>query len=165
MRCVNGFCGDKQYYEALKHRNCQEDEECEVMSWTLNWIIKLFNCSNFYRFNERIVDIGSYPLSSAQHEIFWSLQSCLTLHLMLGRDPISNNPLFNESLSLFQQLLTGEMCCYDLHAAKHWGREEIKWSKKCCNNPTGHPVVRPTRQLSQDHLRKVEQYSLKACAS
>merc|ERR1719471_2564828 len=55
-----------------------------------------------------------------------------------------------------EQLLTGEMCCYDLHAAKHWGRGEIKWSKKCCNNPTGHPVVRPTRQLSQDHLRKLD---------
>ena len=55
----------------------------------------------------------------------------------------------------FQQLLTGEMCCYDLSAAEFWKVGEVRWSKRCCNNPSGHPVTRPDKPFSPQHLSKV----------
>ena len=30
LRCTNGFCGDRNYYEALKNRKCEDDSICEV---------------------------------------------------------------------------------------------------------------------------------------
>lgn len=60
----------------------------------------------------------------------------------------------------FQQLLTGEMCCYDLSAAEQWSMGELRWIKKCCNNPSGHPVLRPTRNLSQQQLKKVSRIDI-----
>ena len=56
---------------------------------------------------------------------------------------------------MFQRLLTGEMCCYDLAAADHWKEGQDHWLKKCCNNPTGSPVLRPSQPLSVSQRRKV----------
>jgi len=61
-----------------------------------------------------------------------------------------------EDDSICEQLLTGEMCCYDLSAAEQWSMGELRWIKKCCNNPSGHPVLRPTRNLSQQQLKKLD---------
>lgn len=83
LRCVNGYCGDRNYYEALKKRQCEDDSICE-------------------------------------------------------------------------QLLTGEMCCYDLSAAEQWSHGHMRWIKKCCNNPSGHPVMRPSKHLSHHQMKKLD---------
>ena len=48
--------------------------------------------------------------------------------------------------------MTGEMCCYDLSGPDQWksGPDEVK--KKCCNNPTGSPVIRPQYNMGQRQL-------------
>ena len=71
-------------------------------------------------------------------------------------------------------MLTGEMCCYDLAGAKWWSEGKmrfvgfelvvschhhiiIRFEKKCCNNPSGHPVLRPTRHLDRHQMNMVTQ--------
>ena len=61
---------------------------------------------------------------------------------------------------ILQRLLTGEMCCYDLAAAEDWKHGQEHWLKKCCDNPTGNPVLRPSRPLSESQRRKVRQRRL-----
>ena len=86
----------------------------------------------------------------------------------------------------YQQLLTGEMCCYDLEGAKLWSEGKmrfvlcflthlllshnifiLRFDKKCCNNPSGHPVLRPTRHLNRQQMNKVTNLlpGPKACVS
>ena len=59
---------------------------------------------------------------------------------------------------MFQRLLTGEMCCYDLSGPDQWksGPDEMK--KKCCNNPSGSPVIRPQYIMGQRQLEKVNSF-------
>ena len=47
------------------------------------------------------------------------------------------------------------MCCYDTSAADQWksGQDGIK--KKCCNNPSGSPVIRPRSDMGQRQMEKV----------
>ena len=118
LRCTNGFCGDRTYFEALKNRQCEDDSICEVRY-----------------------------------------------------EPPETVPL-NFITFLHQQLLTGEMCCYDLAGAKWWSEGKmrlvvefccccyqiiiiLRFEKKCCNNPSGHPVLRPTRHLDRQQMIKV----------
>ena len=49
------------------------------------------------------------------------------------------------------------MCCYDVAAAESWKHGQDHWLKKCCNNPTGSPVLRPSRPLSDTQRRKVRE--------
>ena len=58
-------------------------------------------------------------------------------------------------IKIFQQLLTGEMCCFDTAAADQWKHGHEGWKKKCCNNPTGSPVIRPTGDLDDREIKKV----------
>ena len=30
LRCTNGYCGDRKYFEALRERQCEDDGVCEV---------------------------------------------------------------------------------------------------------------------------------------
>ena len=64
---------------------------------------------------------------------------------------------------MLQRLLTGEMCCYDVAAAEDWKHGQDHWLKKCCDNPTGNPVLRPSKPLSVSQRKKVstEQISVK----
>ena len=102
--------------------------------------------------------------------IFTPLCTC-GLELLTGDTPVwvqqvlfqlscfllaNENELSNTSLSV-QQLLTGEMCCFDPgEAGDHWRHGQAGWKKKCCNNPTGHPVIQPERQLHKHQIEKVK---------
>jgi len=55
-----------------------------------------------------------------------------------------------------EQLLTGEMCCFDTAAADLWKHGHDGWKKKCCNNPTGSPVIRPTQDLDEWEIKKLD---------
>ena len=57
--------------------------------------------------------------------------------------------------SVLQQLLTGEMCCFDLSAADQWKSGQAGWKKRCCNNPSGSPVIRPGGHFSHTQIKKV----------
>lgn len=61
-----------------------------------------------------------------------------------------------EDDSICEQLLTGEMCCYDLAGAKWWSEGKMRFEKKCCNNPSGHPVLRPTRHLDRHQMNMLD---------
>ena len=56
----------------------------------------------------------------------------------------------------FQQLLTGDMCCFDLSAADQWKSGQAGWKKKCCNNPSGSPVIRPHEEMEEWEIKKVD---------
>lgn len=47
------------------------------------------------------------------------------------------------------------MCCFDTAAADLWKHGHDGWKKKCCNNPTGSPVIRPTQDLDEWEIKKV----------
>ena len=55
------------------------------------------------------------------------------------------------------------MCCYDVAAAESWKHGQDHWLKKCCNNPTGSPVLRPSRPLSDTQRRKVREERRRDC--
>jgi len=61
-----------------------------------------------------------------------------------------------EEDEICEQLLTGEMCCFDLSAAKQWRFGQSGWKKKCCNNPSGSPVIRPGEDFSDAQLKKLD---------
>ena len=63
------------------------------------------------------------------------------------------------TVSVFQRLLTGEMCCYDVSGAEHWRQGQAHWLRKCCNNPTGNPVLSPPTHLSDVERKKVSKKS------
>lgn len=48
------------------------------------------------------------------------------------------------------------MCCYDLAGAKWWSEGKMRFEKKCCNNPSGHPVLRPTRHLDRHQMNMLD---------
>lgn len=85
LRCNNGWCGDPAYFEALKQRPCQEDQECE-------------------------------------------------------------------------RLQTGEMCCYDFSSPQGWqaGKNVRNWEKRCCDNPTGNPIIRPPDSIPPKQLKQLD---------
>lgn len=57
-----------------------------------------------------------------------------------------------------EALLTGEMCCYDFSSPQRWqaGRNGQAWTKKCCNNPSGNPVIRPPSSISKSQLKQLD---------
>ena len=57
-----------------------------------------------------------------------------------------------------QRLLSGDMCCFDLEAADQWKHGQDKWRKKCCNNPSGSPVIRPKGKMEPWQIEKVNKY-------
>ena len=57
---------------------------------------------------------------------------------------------------IVQSLLTGEMCCYDLSHPDRWKGGPEGMRRKCCNNPTGSPVIRPSNNIGQRQLDKVD---------
>ena len=58
--------------------------------------------------------------------------------------------------TVLQQLLTGEMCCYDLSGLGSASLDPDSWSRRCCDNPSGHPVLRPEQELSPQQMKKVD---------
>ena len=59
-----------------------------------------------------------------------------------------------------QQLLTGDMCCFDLSAADQWKSGQAGWKKKCCNNPSGSPVIRPSKEMEEWEIKKVDNWAV-----
>ena len=51
------------------------------------------------------------------------------------------------------------MCCYDVSGAEHWRQGQAHWLRKCCNNPTGNPVLSPPTHLSDVERKKVSKKS------
>ena len=54
-----------------------------------------------------------------------------------------------------QDLLTGEMCCFDVSFPNEWRKENASWTKKCCDNPTGLPVITPHQNITTQGLKEV----------
>jgi hypothetical protein len=54
-----------------------------------------------------------------------------------------------------QDLLTGEMCCFDVSFPHEWRKGRASWTKKCCDNPTGLPVIPPHQNITAQGLREV----------
>jgi len=55
-----------------------------------------------------------------------------------------------------ERLLSGDMCCFDLEAADQWKHGQDKWRKKCCNNPSGSPVIRPKGKMEPWQIEKLD---------
>jgi len=56
-----------------------------------------------------------------------------------------------------ERLQTGEMCCYDFSSPQGWqaGKNGQEWQKKCCDNPSGNPIIRPPENTSPNLLSQV----------
>ena len=48
------------------------------------------------------------------------------------------------------------MCCYDLSGLGSASLDPDSWSRRCCDNPSGHPVLRPEQELSPQQMKKVD---------
>jgi len=55
-----------------------------------------------------------------------------------------------------EQLLTGEMCCFDTATADQWKSGQDAWKKKCCDNPSGSPVIRPPEDMEEWEIKKLD---------
>lgn len=55
-----------------------------------------------------------------------------------------------------ESLLTGEMCCYDLSLPGRWKAGPEGMRRRCCNNPSGSPVIRPSNDIGQKQLDKLD---------
>jgi len=58
-----------------------------------------------------------------------------------------------------ERLRTGEMCCYDFSSPQAWrqaGKDVQEWEKKCCDNPTGSPIIRPPDSASRNLLKQLD---------
>jgi len=56
-----------------------------------------------------------------------------------------------------ERLQTGEMCCYDFSSPQGWqaGKNGQEWQKKCCDNPSGNPIIRPPENTSPNLLSQL----------
>ena len=54
LRCTNGYCGDRNYYEALKRRQCEDDSICEVSEH----ILKSYNICQWLDFDSHCYGCG-----------------------------------------------------------------------------------------------------------
>jgi len=57
-----------------------------------------------------------------------------------------------------ERLQTGEMCCYDFSSPQGWqaGKNGQEWQKKCCDNPTGNPIIRPPENTPPKLLNQLD---------
>jgi len=58
-----------------------------------------------------------------------------------------------------ERLQTGEMCCYDFSSPQRWqapGENGRDWEKRCCDNPTGNPIIRPPDSTPPKLLKQLD---------
>lgn len=53
-----------------------------------------------------------------------------------------------------QDRLTGETCCFDLKSPDLWTPHKLP--KRCCTNPSGHPVIPPPNNLTSHQISKLD---------
>jgi len=49
-----------------------------------------------------------------------------------------------------------EMCCFDLSSPSSWTNDPNPWRKKCCNNPSGSPIIEPPANLTEPQMEKLD---------
>jgi len=49
-----------------------------------------------------------------------------------------------------------EMCCFDLSSPSNWTNDPNPWRKKCCNNPSGSPIIEPPANLTEPQMEKLD---------
>ena len=47
------------------------------------------------------------------------------------------------------------MCCFDVSSPHAWRKGRASWTKKCCDNPTGLPVITPHQNITTQGLSEV----------
>lgn len=156
-KCMQYMC--YPWKTSTGFRWCSKDEDCEELTAREEGDGSDGLC---FRHPDRENIMFGICLKKIETKQCWSHGDC-PRHLRCTNgwcgDPSYHQALTRrpcEDDSVCEQLLTGEMCCYDLSGLGAASLDPDSWSRRCCDNPSGHPVLRPEQELSPQQMKKLD---------